>query len=261
MAIGNKYKIIAMISLLILLPILLSVLVTQYETCRFIKHNCTSSASPHDYVKPIELNQFLDEAVCVDNKPDAPERVYKDSNTGKCYTFVEKLGSSPPPPDAKLVWIGRGADKNKNFGNQDYKEFRVSSTQGWQDTGLWVQEGDEIEITANGSIRFDSSGILATPDGVSSGEQRTVAPEWTCTYLICGKEIKAKTLVGRIGDDDLTDYANGFIIGSKFKMTAPKSGNLLLGFNDGIVEPDRTGLHSGAVSDNNGSFSAQIRII
>ncbi len=120
------YKIILMIAVLITVPILLSVLATQYEACKFIKKDCIPKTSPLDYVNPDELTgQFLDEVVCQDSKPEATKPIYKDLNTGKCYGFVEGRlgpGSSPPPPNARLVWIGSGRQNSANPSYQDYKE-------------------------------------------------------------------------------------------------------------------------------------------
>lgn len=254
----NKYKIVAMVSLLILLPIILSSLATQYETCGIINHNCTSASG---YVKPSEINQFLDEVVCENTKPYASEPVYRDLNTGKCYGYG--VGSSPPPPNAKLVWIGSGKDKNTNSNFQGYKEFEVSGIEGWQDTGLYVDSGDTIEIKSSGTIQFDSGGRKASPDGEINPAGPYFAqanPYGICRFLICRERFPALTLVGRIGTADLKDYGNGFNAGSHFIMTADKPGNLLLGFNDEFVDADRSGLDSGGAGDNSGSFTSLITV-
>ena len=111
LSIRSHLRIIIMVAVLILAPIILSILVTQYEACKFIKKGC-AQLFPPNYVNPGELNnQFLDEVVCNDTKPDASEPVYKNLNTGKCYAFSNAPSSSPPPPNARLVWIG--SDRNK----------------------------------------------------------------------------------------------------------------------------------------------------
>jgi len=66
--------------------------------------------------------------------------------------------------------------------------------------------------------------------------------------------------VGRIGSSDLTDFTTGFFVGSNFNEVATETGRLFLGYNDGFVRPDRSGLDSGAVGDNSGSFIAEIAI-
>ena len=64
--------------------------------------------------------------------------------------------------------------------------------------------------------------------------------------------------LGRIGNPELTDFTNGFNVGSDLSTTAADSGNLYLGFNDGFVKTDRSGLDSGAVADNSDEFAINI---
>ncbi len=132
----------------------------------------------------------------------------------------------------------------------------VSSQEAWQDTGVDVNAGETISISASGVITFDSAGHTSTPDGLLTFA--TVNPDGTCNYLLCGPTIPTHSLVSRIGSSSLTDFTTGFFVGSNFSAPAPTSGRLFLGFNDGFVKPDRTGLDSGAVQDNSGSFSATI---
>jgi len=145
---------------------------------------------------------------------------------------------------------------------KDSIEFAVSSTHAWQDTGIFVNKGDIIRIRASGVIHFSTGGTTANPDGEINPEVIHYAglSEGNCRYLICKQALQAHTLVGRIGDSDLKDYTTGFSIGSDFSIVADKPGTLLLGFNDGFVEADRSGLDSGGVGDNSGSFDTLITI-
>ena len=121
--IKSNYKIIAMVSLLIILPIGFSFLATQYETCHLIKKNCTSSFNYVNYAMQDDANPYFDEVFC-----GSERAIYKDFNTGKCYGPSNILGNSPPPPNARLVWIGKGKE-DKKPGNQDYNGFIVSGNQ------------------------------------------------------------------------------------------------------------------------------------
>ncbi len=114
MAIRNNIRIVVMVAVLILSPILLSILASQYEACKFIKKDCIKLIPQNHTGRAVPPGQFLEEVVCDDTKPGATKPVYKDTNTGKCYGFSEEGGSSPPPPNANLVWIGRDKDKNTN---------------------------------------------------------------------------------------------------------------------------------------------------
>lgn len=134
----------------------------------------------------------------------------------------------------------------------------VSGQTAWQDTGCDVATGDRISISASGSIRFDSSGSTASPNG--SGRGSATAGSGGCNFLLCGASIPQHSLVGRSGSSSLQDFTTGFFAGSSFATTSGSSGRLYLGFNDGFVRPDRSGLDSGGVGDNSGSFSATITI-
>ena len=195
-SIGNYKGIIAMVTLLILLPIILSVLASQYEQCKLFRKGCVLNKISQDYKESIE--------------------------------------------------------------------FTVSSQEGWQDTGVFINKGDYISIKSSGIIVLGSDGRKADSDGEIDPPKYvpTVFAELTdkgfCTYLICRKDIRAHTLVGTIGMSDLHDYASGFQVGSDFSIYAEKSGNLFLGFNDLFIKDDRSGLDEGGAGDNSGQFNAVI---
>ena len=52
MSIRTHYKIILMITVLIIVPILFSVLATQYESCKLFGRNCTAAIIPN-HEKPM----------------------------------------------------------------------------------------------------------------------------------------------------------------------------------------------------------------
>jgi hypothetical protein len=132
--------------------------------------------------------------------------------------------------------------------------FTVSSTAAWQNTGVFVNAGDLLGITATGSIRFDSAGRTADPNGDPDGDSIL----GLINYLV--PSVQPHTLVGRIGTSgDLTDLS-GFLVGSSFSQVVGSSGHLFLAFNDGFVRADRSGLDSGGVGDNDGSFLATITV-
>jgi hypothetical protein len=133
----------------------------------------------------------------------------------------------------------------------------VSSEEAWVSTGVDVTAGDRLTITAAGTIRFSSAGDTATPNG--SGRGDALAGSSGCVYLVCGAGIPVQSLVGRIGSPALTDVT-GFLVGGSYNNSARTSGRLYVGFNDGFVRPDRTGLDSGGVLDNSGSFTVNISI-
>lgn len=143
------------------------------------------------------------------------------------------------------------------------KEFSVSSTQPWQDTGISIKTGDAIIITASGTVQFDTAGRKASPDGEipqSENPFGIVLQDGTCLRLLCGDNIPKISLVGRIGTPDLRDFREGFFVGSDFTMVADRYGELWLGVDDEIIESDRSGL-GGGVGDNSGAFNVKITVI
>jgi len=121
-----------------------------------------------------------------------------------------------------------------------------------------VSAGDRIGIDAFDVVEYAGRDTSTGPNGTGNP---TNAGESGCTWLVCGgNSIPSHSLVGRIGNGNLSDSTTGFFIGSKFNMTASSSGELYLGFNDSFVLPDRSGLNSGGVGDNSGSFITKIYV-
>ena len=145
----------------------------------------------------------------------------------------------------------------------EVKNFQVSSTEGWQNTGVFVRKGDQIRINASGIVQL-SVGKKATPDGFEDyGNEdpfARVSPGERCFLLLCDSSKKTGTLVGKIGDASLQDYKDGFFLGLESKITANKDGYLMLGINDVFLKEDRSGLDAGSVSDNSGSFDVVIEV-
>lgn len=111
LSLPDRYKIILMITVLILIPTLLSIVITQYENCKFLKKNCSREIPETNLPPPANPNdleiQYLEEIVCDDTKPDATVPVLKDLGMdNKCYGFTPKMGNSPPLQGARLLWLG-----------------------------------------------------------------------------------------------------------------------------------------------------------
>jgi hypothetical protein len=114
----------------------------------------------------------------------------------------------------------------------------VDGQQPWTSTGLNVQAGQVIKVTATGRINYFNGEpqTEATPDGSVSGENHCGGPS------LCG------ALIGRIAGGE------AFAVGSEFKTTATVSGPLDLGINDFDDDPD------GIFDNNSGSFTAEVEI-
>jgi hypothetical protein len=104
----------------------------------------------------------------------------------------------------------------------------VSSSPQWADTGMDVQPGDKLHITAKGTVTMgNNTGVTA--DGVARG--------WTDTLrALMVPSAGRGALVGRIGT---SDAATPFLIGADGTVQAPIAGRLYLAINaDSTQTPD-----------------------
>lgn len=101
----------------------------------------------------------------------------------------------------------------------DKKEIDISADQAWTDTGIELNAGDALTITATGSITYGPQ--AAGPDGLKRG--------WKDLLMqFPVNEAGRGALVGRFGD---SPAARPFLIGAKAQHTAPVPGRLFLGIN------------------------------
>jgi len=108
----------------------------------------------------------------------------------------------------------------------------VQANQAWTSTGITVRRGQRLTFQTTGQVQFSDN-----PNDVSDahGKQGALAPNSQMPQVLVG------ALVGRIG--------NGapFAIGPQTNITAPGSGVLFLGVNDGEF------------GDNKGNFQVIVR--
>lgn len=115
------------------------------------------------------------------------------------------------------------ADNNTKSAN-----VTVSSSPQWVDTGMDVQPGDKLHITAKGTVTMgNNTGVTA--DGVARG--------WTDTLRsLMVPSAGRGALVGRIGN---SDAATPFLVGADGTVQAPIAGRLYLAINaDSTQTPD-----------------------
>ena len=108
------------------------------------------------------------------------------------------------------------------------RSVTVSGHTKWVDTGIDVVAGDQLRITATGTVNMgNNTGITA--DGASRGWVDTLR---ALTVPSAGRG----ALVGRIGN---SDAATPFLVGADATVLAPISGRLYLGINsDSMQTPD-----------------------
>lgn len=106
---------------------------------------------------------------------------------------------------------------------------------GWQNTGIAVEAGDRVIMTATGTAcRVAPDGGCTGPDGESF-----LAPD--SSFLAQG--LPMGSLVGKIGS------GNAFFIGSAFDQIVAETGILYLGYNDSRCD------------DNTGGFNVEIGFV
>src|SRR5664279_4596656 len=104
----------------------------------------------------------------------------------------------------------------------------VAGDKTWVDTGMDINAGDKLHITATGTVNMgNNTGV--TPNGVPRGWVDTLR---ALTLPSAGRG----ALVGRIGN---SDAATPFLIGADGTVLAPVAGRLYLGINqDSTQTPD-----------------------
>lgn len=104
------------------------------------------------------------------------------------------------------------------------KNITVLSSVAWTDSGLDVNAGDKLHITATGTVDFPDRAAIG-PDGAPRGWKDTLR---ALSVSSAGRG----ALVGRVGDDPA---ALPFLIGADGTVTVPVSGRLFLGINQADI--------------------------
>ncbi len=109
--------------------------------------------------------------------------------------------------------------------NSTSLDVTVSGNTQWVDTGMDVNAGDKLHITAKGTVTMgNNSGITAA--GAARGWVDTLRP-------LMVPSAGRGALVGRIGN---SDAATPFLIGADGTVMAPVAGRLYLGINNDSLE-------------------------
>jgi hypothetical protein len=139
-----------------------------------------------------------------------------------------------PGPTSSLL----SAQENPSLLNPA-RAIIVRADQPWTPTGIQLQVGDDVTVTARGVIRTNLNGARATPAGtvpdcIDVGTVRVpfVAPELPCWSLL-----------GRIGRS-----GNVFEVGTSRRFKANANGELYLGVNDNFF------------ADNSGHWTAGVAV-
>ena len=107
------------------------------------------------------------------------------------------------------------------------QEVQLTGDDVWIDTGIDIQAGERILMTATGKLRFVDQKTDNGPEGIARGFKDLIR-------VLPYNEAGRGALIGRIGDKDI---AQPFLIGAKRDAVAVVDGRLSVGINQTTSEP------------------------
>ena len=122
------------------------------------------------------------------------------------------------PPQGATAQNSFKAPSGKNRISQ---EVQITGDQAWIDTGIDVQPGEHVVITATGTLRYGDAKEDNGPDGLTRGFRDLLR-------VLPFNEAGRGALIGSIGDKDA---ARTFLVGAHREVVVPVAGRLALGIN------------------------------
>src|SRR5258706_1479176 len=101
------------------------------------------------------------------------------------------------------------------------QEVQITGQQPWSDTGIDVQPGEHIVVTATGKLRYADAKEDNGPDGITRGFKDLLR-------ILPFNSAGRGALIGRIGDAEI---AQPFLVGAHRDFVAPIAGRLAIGIN------------------------------
>jgi hypothetical protein len=117
------------------------------------------------------------------------------------------------------------------------KEINVLGTMAWMDTGIEVEAGDSVTISASGAVRWEPIKAYVGPDGLESAYAFNLPNQFPLPSA------KAGSLVMKIGSDL-------YAVGAETSIQTSGGGNIQFMVNDRFQ----------GLGDNEGSFSVTIKV-
>ena len=101
------------------------------------------------------------------------------------------------------------------------QEVQITGDQSWSDTGIDVQPGEHIVITATGTLRYADAKEDNGPDGITRGFKDLLR-------ILPFNGAGRGALIGRVGDAEI---AQPFLLGANRDVVVPVAGRLAIGIN------------------------------
>jgi hypothetical protein len=142
---------------------------------------------------------------------------------------VALLASSSAPLRAQIVRQDasqpeQSADSRKQPPSRELRisqEVQITGDQSWSDSGIDVQPGEHIVVTATGRLRYADAKEGNGPDGITRGFKDLLR-------ILPFNGAGRGALIGRVGDAEI---AQPFLLGANRDVIAPVAGRLAIGIN------------------------------
>jgi LssY C-terminus len=135
--------------------------------------------------------------------------------------FVRENSASSAPPSQPKQTAQSPATQTATGKRRISQEIQLTGDSDWTDTGIDVQAGEHVVITASGKLRYADAKTDNGPEGLTRGFKDLIR-------VLPFNDAGRGALIGRIGDADI---AQPFLIGAKKDVLAPISGRLAVGIN------------------------------
>jgi hypothetical protein len=101
------------------------------------------------------------------------------------------------------------------------QELQITGEQSWTDTGIEVQPGEHVIVTAKGTLRYSDAKEDNGPDGIARGFKDLLR-------ILPFNGGGRGALIGRVGDAEI---AQPFLLGAHRDVIVPVAGKLAIGIN------------------------------
>ncbi len=132
------------------------------------------------------------------------------------YSQLVRESTAPPEQQQNSAKAQTPAGKKRAS-----QEVQLTGEESWIDTGIDVQAGEHVLITATGKLRYDDANEDNGPDGLARGFRDLLR-------VLPYNEAGRGALIGCIGEKDVVQP---FLVGARREVLAPIAGRLALGIN------------------------------
>jgi len=132
--------------------------------------------------------------------------------------LVREDSAAPRPAAAPPATAAQGPAGKKRLA----QEIQLTGDQQWADSGIDVQPGEHVVVTATGDLQYSDAKEQNGPDGLPRGFKDLIR-------ILPFNDAGRGAVIGRIGD---ATTGQAFLIGVKRDLIAPTSGRLWVGINE-----------------------------